>query len=275
MGTDLVIAGNKIELPPAQHGGFKALLPAAPRLPQYFPPGAPGAQLAAAILAEANKFTLAECEPRSVVKTAFNAAVLGLVPGDFLGMAHFVPFRDRKKNIVECQLIVGYKGWLELAYDSDFLLDVHSEVVLDGEEFARWNDENGPHIKHLMALDRDERLGWQYIKAAYCIWHSRGGGSGLEIVGRRALEVKHRRGNVWNSEPIAMCRKSAVLQAAKTWRRTRRIALASALEDAIDADRPQPALVAEADGGTPPPGLEAFAADDDDNLFPEDDEAKP
>ena len=176
MPNELIVADQRIALPPPQHAGFSALAKVVERMPQYFPPGAAGAQLAVAIMAEANKKGLADCTPVSIVKTAFNAAVLGLVPGDFFGLCHFVAFKK------ECQLIVGYKGWLELGYDGDFLLDVHSEVVLKDEEFSRWNDEAGPHLTHKLAIDRDERLEWPNVTAAYCVWHSRHGGKGLEIV---------------------------------------------------------------------------------------------
>ncbi|MCK9569783.1 recombinase RecT [Candidatus Pacearchaeota archaeon] len=268
MSNDLIVSDQRIAIPPPQHQGFTALVRVVERLPQYFPPGAAGAQLAAGILSEANKKSLSECTSVSVVKTAFNAAVLGLIPGDFLGMCHFVPFKK------ECQLIVGYKGWLELAYDGDFLADMHSEVVLKGEEFTRWNDENGPHIRHAMSLDRDGDLAWPNVVASYCVWHSRSGGKGLEVVGRKALETLKRRGNVWDSNPVAMCLKTPILRASKTWKRTRRMAVASALDDAIESNAPQPPMF---DGPAEPialaPPLSAFEEGENPERQPSEDNA--
>jgi len=197
MPNELILTDSgRIELPPAQHQGFTALAKVVQRMPAYVPSGADPRQLLMAIVAEANKQSLAKCTPVSIVKTAFNCAVLGLVPGEFMGMAHFVPFKNTKNNCTDCVLVVGYKGWLELAYDGDFLRDVHAEVVLKGEDFERWNDEAGPHIRHKLDLERDDGLVWENVEAAYCVWHSRGGGSGLEIVGRKALQALKRRGQV-------------------------------------------------------------------------------
>lgn len=266
MKTELILADTgRLEIPPPQHEGFAALVQTANRLPDYVPAGADKRQLLAAVFAEANKKSLANCTRQSVCKTAFNCVVLGLVPGDVLGMAHFVPFKDRRRNIEECQLIVGYKGWLDLAYDADFLKDVHSEVVLAGEDFKRWNDEAGVHVRHRLGLDHEENLQWDKVQAAYCIWHSKNGGSGMEIVGRKALEALKRRGNVWNDNPIAMCLKTPIIRSAKTWRRTRKIMLAGALEDALDAEASQPALVDEGILETEKPGLDAF----DEHLEPQ------
>ena len=257
MANELIIHGSRIEVPPARTPGMTALAPMVARLPQWFPPGTPGAQLAIAILTEANQEILRECSPASVIKCAFNAAVVGLPPGGVFGFCHFIPFGK------DATLVMGYKGWLELAYSNDFLRDVHCEVVLKGEKFRRWNDEGGARIRHELALERDPQ--WEDIEAAYCIWHSRSGGSGFEIVGRRALETLKRRGetkrnSVWKSNPVAMCLKTPIIRSAKTWRKTDRISMAGALEDAIDADISQPSLVAEPlEIELEKPQLEAFA----------------
>jgi len=57
-----------------------------------------------------------------------------------------------------------------------------------------------------------------------------------------------------------MCPKTPILRASKTCRRTRRIARAGALEDAVDAELPQPSLVSphDAEPQEEAPKLEAF-----------------
>jgi recombination protein RecT len=59
---------------------------------------------------------LLECKPESILRSACQAAALGLVLEPALGQAHLVPFnsRDGKK----AQLIVGYKGYRTLALNT-------------------------------------------------------------------------------------------------------------------------------------------------------------
>jgi phage RecT family recombinase len=256
--NELVIGNITIDIPNPQHDGFAALAPLVKKLEQYFPPLSSGAQLMAAILSEANKKTLAGCTRDSVVKSAFNAAVLGLPPGDFLGMIHFVPFKDRRRNIEICTVVVGYKGWLELAYSADFLSDCHTDVALIGEEFDRWTDEAGPHFRHTPDNEHEDRCTWENVIAAYCVWHGRAGGKGFAVVGKSELSKLRGRGNVWESNPIAMAKKTAIHRAAKTWKRTKGIAHASALDDAIEAEIPQPAFVSFEGPQEANPGLDSF-----------------
>jgi phage RecT family recombinase len=260
MANDLILTTTqRLELPPPNNEGFAALAKVCTRLPQIVPSGVEAKPLLAAVLIEANDIRLRGCTPASVCRAAFNCVALGLPPGGFMGMAHFIPFKN------ECQLVVGYKGWTELAYDGGFLSDLHCEVVLRGEEFKRWTDEDGAHFRHTPDLDHDDRLEWEQVVSAYCVWHGTAGGKGFEIVGRKALDVLKRKGeskgkSVWATNPIAMALKTPILRASKTWKRTQRIAMASALDDAIEADLPQPSLLDSPLEVEPEkPRLEAFA----------------
>jgi len=216
MGTDLIALpdGGKVELPVPQHEGAAMLWKRASRLPAWLPSGINPQQFMMAVTAEANKKALAGCTPGSIVAAAFNCAVLGLIPGAALGHAHFVPLKDSRAHNVQCQLWVGYKGFLDLAYGCDFLRDVHCDVVLEGERFRQWNDASGAQLEHELPLDRD--LSWGNVRGAYCIWHSRGGGHGIETVGLKELRKFKARGNVWDSDPVAMSKKTPLRRSANT-----------------------------------------------------------
>lgn len=245
--------GSNLPVPAPRNKGVE-LLYAEDRMSRLpIPPSVHAPQFMLAVLAEANKMQ-ANVEPKSIVMAAFNCACLGLIPGSQLGHAHFVPFKNRKRQITECQLIVGYKGYLELAYRARFLKDVHCQVVLQSEEFEYWVDTNGPQVRHQLPVERDAQ--WEKVQAAYCVWHSVAGGHGIEVVGRKELEKLYRRGNVWHSDPIPMCKKTPLRRSAKTWKQTQELGWAVHLDDTAERGETQelvnPALEPEEDDSAPP-----------------------
>ncbi|MFH1602775.1 MAG: recombinase RecT [Pseudomonadota bacterium] len=244
--------GKTVAPPPAQHPGFAALIPRLDRLPAWLPRDVNAEQFMVACMAEANGKGLEKCSPASIAACVFNCARVGLVPGAVLGHAHFVPFKNA------ATLVIGYKGFLELAYSCGFLKSVHAEVVLRGEDFQRWNDETGEHYRHPLPFNRDEQ--WANIEAAYCRWESQAGGRGSELVERAELAKLHKRGNVWTSDPVAMCKKTAIRRAAKTWKLTGRLAIAVTLDDLADVGKPQP-MPAGVEAAEPLPALEEYDKD--------------
>jgi phage RecT family recombinase len=252
--------GTSLILPPARNAGATELYKEGriDRLPQWLPAEIPAGRFLTAVAAEINGLD-PDTNPQSMVKTAFNCAVLGLIPGQQLGHAHFVTFKMNKGKPDEwicCQLVVGFKGWLELSYGCGFLRDVHCDVVFSGEDFDYWVDADGAQIYHDIPLERADQ--WGSVKAAYCVWHATTGGHGIEVVPRKPLDKLKRRGNVWNSAPMEMAKKTAILRASKTWKRTGQMATAALLDDHAERDEPQPAL-ADTEPDEPTPSLNDYA----------------
>lgn len=80
------------------------------------PKGVEAAQLIRdAITAVRNTKNLDKCEPMSVLGALMNCAQLGLRPG-VLDHAWVLPFWDNKSRGFKAQLIIGYKGYIELGY---------------------------------------------------------------------------------------------------------------------------------------------------------------
>jgi recombination protein RecT len=256
MSTNLITLPDKskVMLPVARNPGAEQLRANGliERLPEWLPDETLSKRFVMAVAAEVNRLD-ADVNPVSVVRTAFNCAVLGLLPGPQLGHAHFVPFKK------ECQLIIGYKGFLELAYGCGFLKDVQCEVVLTGEEYERWNDADGAQILHTMPLGREEE--WANVQGAYCIWHATTGGHGIADVGRKDLQRLSKRGNVWKSEPVEMAKKTPLRRAAKRWNLTSEMAKAVWLDEAAERDEVQPYIgdkPIDEDGDTPTPSVTDF-----------------
>lgn len=74
------------------------------------------------------KTDLSKCKPKSIVAAVVECFQLGLEPGG-LQQAYFVPFKDH------CQLIPGYRGFMELARRSGEIERFSYGVVRDGDFF--------------------------------------------------------------------------------------------------------------------------------------------
>jgi recombination protein RecT len=79
---------------------------------------------------------LLDCTPESLIRCVLQAAQLGLEPDGLLGQAYLIPFENKKKQIVECTLIVGYKGLLKLARNSGEIASIEAHAVRVGDEFS-------------------------------------------------------------------------------------------------------------------------------------------
>lgn len=98
-------------------------------------------------LLEANKMTVLSC--------IMTSAQMGLEIGAHLGHSYLVPYKQ------ECQLIIGYKGMLELVRRSGQVKSLKAEAVYTNDEFEMDVFEN--KIIHKPELDGDRgefRLAW-------------------------------------------------------------------------------------------------------------------
>lgn len=85
---------------------------------------------------------LQRCSRDSILGGLFIAAQLGLEIGGPRGYAYLVPFKT--KGQYEAQLILGYKGLLELAYRTGQMKTVDAFIVREGDVFRqRWDPQQG------------------------------------------------------------------------------------------------------------------------------------
>lgn len=81
---------------------------------------------------------LLNCSKESVFKAMLDLSSLGLEPDG--RRAHLIPFKNNKSNTYEVQLIIDYKGLIELAKRSGEVKNWRAELVCENDSF-RW--ENG------------------------------------------------------------------------------------------------------------------------------------
>jgi recombination protein RecT len=74
---------------------------------------------------------------------------LGLEPDN--RRAYLIPFQNRKKGTMECQLIVGYQGYVELVHNSGCVSTMHCDVVCENDVFE-FSYGSGGKLVHKPAL---------------------------------------------------------------------------------------------------------------------------
>lgn len=176
---------------------------------------------------------LLECTPMSVLNSVMQSAQLGLEAGGPLGDAYLVPYgRD-------CQLIVGYRGLINLARRSGQIASIEAHVVHQQDRFVcryglepvlehepHWGEEPGPMV------------------AVYAVAKLKDGGTQAEVMTKAQIEAIRTRsraqnGGPWTTDYDEMARKTVVRRLCKY------LPLSVELATALDLDER-----AEFGGGT-------------------------
>lgn len=77
---------------------------------------------------------LKECEQVSFINALLSLSQLGIEPDG--RRAHLIPFKNNKRGVVECTLIIDYKGLVELAMRSGTVANIHADVVCENDVFV-------------------------------------------------------------------------------------------------------------------------------------------
>lgn len=147
---------------------------------------------------------LLNTEPTSFLGSVMQAAQLGLEPGSALGQAYLVPYGN------QCQLIIGYKGMIDLARRSGQVLSLNAYAVREGDDF---NFQLGlkPDIHHVPSLEADRIK--KPITYVYAVATLKGGGYQFEVMSRaevEAVRAKAKSKNIWNTYFEEMAKKTVI-----------------------------------------------------------------
>lgn len=158
---------------------------------------------------------LLDCDPNTVMRCVVLASQLGLEPGGALGSAYLVPFYNGRLKKYDCQMIVGYRGLIDLMRRSGAVLGVEARCVYDCDEFdiQYGTDTAVTHHPNINRPDSAEFIG------AYCVIHIRDGQPLVEWMSREEIErirkqAKADRGP-WVDHYDEMARKTVVRRASK------------------------------------------------------------
>lgn len=235
-------------LPDPRNDGAKRIVVQAEKFLPAIPRHVDKEQFLHALVTAANELEK-ECTSVSVMISALNACKIGLMPGKALGLAYFVPYWNRHalgrdKGANECQMIPGYRGYIDLSHRNKFLRSIHTDVVLEGEELEQWADETGARFKHKIDPDREYKP--ELVTHAYCIVQLNNGGRQIKVINRQQIDsVIPEKSQAWGNaiDFIEMCQKTAIRRAAKQWKLTPEMAYAVHLDEQVELGVPQAPLV--------------------------------
>lgn len=118
-----------------------------------------------------NTPALAQCEPISLLGAMLACASFGLEPNTPLGHAYLIPFKKSTKqngkwvDVYQVQLIIGYRGYIDLARRSGNMISIHADVVYDGDDFS-FEYGSHQHLRHVPKGVRTKRSKlWAYAHA--------------------------------------------------------------------------------------------------------------
>jgi recombination protein RecT len=153
---------------------------------------------------------LAKCTPASFMGSIMACAQLGLEPNTPLGHAYLIPYKDKKKGVTICQLMIGYQGMIELAYRSGRVDSIKAMVVREGDIF---DFDHGLDEKLIHKPCGNEEAP---ITHAYAIARIKGGAPIFWVLSMPQIEARRLSGaskyayTPWNDHYEAMAMKSAV-----------------------------------------------------------------
>lgn len=199
--------------------------------------------------------------PRSVLACLVESASLGLVINRQRGEYWLIPRevgqgrgKPRKKT---CTGMVGYKGYLALMRRHPDVLGVRADVVYEGERFE-WDRTTGV-VKHSFSFGT--RRENDAVVGAYAVATLREGPPAVVVLDRDQLDERRRRSeadqfaasqrakkadwgttSVWDTDFVAMCRKSA----ARALGQSGEVPLSDAAANAIDREVQEEVRIAQA-----------------------------
>lgn len=189
---------------------------------------------------------LAKCDVASLVGAIGQCAQMGLEPNTVLGHAYLVPFNVKRKDadgnekwVNSVQVIIGYKGLIDLARRSGQIVSIAAHEVCENDEFelVYGLDEK---LNHTPAMgERGEILGF------YAIAKLKDGGHAFEFMSRyqvdeimKASQSKGKYGP-WKDHYTEMGRKTVIRRLAKYLPLSIEFQTAAALDSMAEGGRDQ------------------------------------
>ena len=169
---------------------------------------------------------LAQCTQGSFFNAMLSLSQFGLEPDG--RNAHLIPFRNGKTGQYDVQLIIDYKGLVELAMRSGKVSNIHADVVCENDEFEYNMGEIKAH-----KIDFKQPRGKVY--AVYCICTFKDGTKKTDVMSKDDVEAIRKRSRAGSSGPwvtdwAEMAKKTAFKRLSK-W-----LPLSSEFRDAVQHD---------------------------------------
>lgn len=128
---------------------------------------------------------LGQCEPISFLGALMQVAALGLEPNTVMGHAYLIPFENKRKNVTEVQVVIGYRGLMDLAMRSDRVKRISAHIHYSDDE--KWVYEEGTlaQLRHVAGPEEGQKL------HAYAIAELTNGGFAYVVLPwKRVLKIR-------------------------------------------------------------------------------------
>lgn len=157
---------------------------------------------------------LLDCYVPTFIGAVIQLSQLGLEPNTILGHAYLLPFNNRKADRKDVQVIIGYKGLIELARRSGKVLSIAAHAVYERDEFE-FEYGLDEKLKHVPAFG-DRGL----LTHFYAVAKLKDGGHAFEVMTRGDVERIRDSGQgkfnqVWKDHFEQMGRKTVLRRLAK------------------------------------------------------------
>ena len=206
---------------------------------------------------------LLDCTRESLLSCIVQCAQLGLEPDGLLGHAYLIPFNNRRqingqwKSVLECTLIVGYKGLLKLARQSGEIASISARVVHKADKF----EYSYGLVETLIHVPSDEEDPGP-VTHAYAIFRLKDGSHHFDVMTAREIDrirdkskgyQAEKEKSPWTTSYDEMAKKTVLRRASKMSPASieDKTARAIAMDERADEGLPQdldvelPALPAE------------------------------
>lgn len=156
---------------------------------------------------------LAECDATSLAACLMRSAQLGLEIGSDLGLVYLVPYKE------ECQLIIGWRGMMELARRSGMIKEGYAYEVRE-EDLFHYKLGLNRDLIHEPAAERS--MDDASITHAYAVIKLHDGGLYFDVMSRQEIDAimvrsaaykaykKYNKSGPWQTDYAQMARKTVI-----------------------------------------------------------------
>lgn len=135
---------------------------------------------------------LRKCEQATFFQCLLTLSQFGLEPDG--RNAHLIPFENRKRGVTECQLIIDYKGLVDLAMRSGTVANIHADKVCENDVFEF---DRGEIKKHVIDFKKPRGEAYAY----YALVRFKDGSEKCEVMPREDIDAIRKRSRAGSSGP--------------------------------------------------------------------------
>lgn len=151
---------------------------------------------------------LAECNPMSFLGAVIQCSQLGLEPGGSLGHVYLIPFGK------EVQVIVGYRGMIDLARRSGQIISIDARAVYEGDQFECCLGLDA-RLDHTPDWNNPNRADPAKLRFVYSVAKLKDGGIQFDVMSKVEVDAIRKRSKSsgsgpWVTDYAAMALKTVV-----------------------------------------------------------------